>query len=359
MARKASTAVAKSEGTGTSVSRVDNFKGRLSLQRKFIQPLLPAHIPYERFEAVVMAAVLAKPDLMDTDPASLFRAARDAAEVGLSLNPVLQEADILKNWNSRINGYEAQFRPRYGGLMKLARQSGDVRAIEAQIVCKNDEFVEERGLNPVLIHKPARGERGSKTHVYCIWTLSDGTKQFEVMSGEQVLAIKARTNSKTKEGKIVGPWVTDEDEMWRKTVVKRASKYMPRSTAAFATAVGLDNAREAGIDAHIEDGEVFFDAPDITEGEPAVAVVQNLEEKVAGKKADAAVKPGPIAKVIPQGDGQGGYDWAEWGDRAAVSAAECPPERRDEWKKVHAKGMESAGFAEPDALVKIEKALAS
>ena len=361
MARKASTAVAK---TDTGAKPIQVFQQRLTLQRRFIEPNLPAHIPYEKFEASLMAAVLAKPDLMDTDPASLFRAARDAAELGLSLNPTLGEADILKVWNNKISGYESQFRPRYGGLMKLARQSGDVKKIEAHVVHKNDEFQEERGLNPILIHRPARDNPGPPTHVYCVWVLADGEKQFEVMTGEQVMAIKARSSSKTKDGRIVGPWVTDEEEMWRKTVVRRASKYMPRSAESFAKAVALDNLREAGVNARVEDGEVLFDADDITEAatQPATAAVQNLEEKVAAKKAepakDAAPAPEPLTKIVPA-ETEGGWDWNEWGDRAAAAAAACPKERREEWREMHKKALASAGFAEPDAAEKLEKALAS
>lgn len=360
MARKASTAVARAD---TGAKPIQIFQQRLTLQRRFIEPNLPAHIPYEKFEASLMAAVLAKPDLMDTDPASLFRAARDAAELGLSLNPSLGEADILKVWNNKINGYESQFRPRYGGLMKLARQSGDVKKIEAHIVHKNDEFQEERGLNPILIHRPARENPGPPTHAYCVWTLADGEKQFEVMTGEQVLAIKARSSSKNKQGQVVGPWVTDEEEMWRKTVVRRASKYMPRSAETFAKAVALDNLREAGVSARVENGEVLFDAEDITEGpgEPATKVVQDLEQKVAAKAEpakEAEPQKEPLTKIVPQ-ETEGGWDWAEWGERAAAAAAACPKERREEWREMHKKALASAGFAEPDAAEKVEKALAA
>jgi recombination protein RecT len=63
------------------------------------------------------------------------------------------------------------------------------------------------------------------------------------MDRDQILAIRDRSSSKTKEGKIVGPWATDQDEMWRKTVVRRASKYMPLSTEA-QRAVMADNQAE-------------------------------------------------------------------------------------------------------------------
>lgn len=357
MARKASTAVAKAAPDGAKP--IDIFRQRIGLQRQNIQPLLPAHLSFEKFQATLIAAVVAKPDLLDVDQRSLFKASVEAAELGLSLNPALGEADILKNYNTKIQCYEAQFRPRYGGLMKLARQSGDVKSIEAVNVHKNDAFEYEKGLEPVLRHKPALGDRGPKTHVYCVWMLADGTKQFEVMDREQVMAVRARSSSKNKGGEVVGPWVTDEDEMWRKTVVKRASKYMPRSANAFSQAVAMDNARESGMEAWAENGDVFVEAEDITAPQaPAEKPVQDLEQKVTAKKAEAA-KDGPPAleKVVPKSLEDGTWDWVEWAGRAAAAALACPADRREEWAKLHAKALASAEFAEPDAAEKVKKAM--
>ena len=92
---------------------------------------------------------------------------------------------------------------------------------------------------------------------YCIWTLKNGEKQFEVMDRDQIIGIRDRSSAKTKEGKIVGPWATDEEEMWRKTVVRRASKYMPRSLEGLANAVAVDNLHEAGRDVEIDNGQVI------------------------------------------------------------------------------------------------------
>ena len=49
----------------------------------------------------------------------------------------------------------------------------------------------------------------------------------EEMSAEDVL--KVRNTSKSKNSQY-SPWNTFEEEMWRKTVVKRASKYWPKSS---------------------------------------------------------------------------------------------------------------------------------
>jgi recombination protein RecT len=124
-----------------TVRPIDRFKQELVLRKEMMAPLLPKTINFDKFQAIVIAAVGSNPELLECDRASLLKSCIQAAELGLSLNPTLGEGDILKVWNNRTKKNDAQFRPRYMGLMKLARQSGDVTKIEAEIVRENDEFL--------------------------------------------------------------------------------------------------------------------------------------------------------------------------------------------------------------------------
>lgn len=235
-----STAVAVKPKAANPVAK---FRDELTARESMFRAVLPPHVSVEKFKTAVLAAVASKPDLLNSDVSrrSLFKACVEAAELGLSLNPVMAEADILPSYDKRLGGKVAQFRPRYMGLMKLARKSGEVLKIEAHTVRVGDVFDYEFGLDPKLTHKHGK-TRGALQHVYCVWKLANGEKQFEVMDREQVLAIRERSQAKS------GPWATDEEEMWRKTVVRRASKYMPRSAEDFARAVAIDNLREVGED---------------------------------------------------------------------------------------------------------------
>ena len=77
--------------------------------------------------------------------------------------------------------------------------------------------------------------------VYAVAHLKDGYTQFEVMTRDEVEAIRERSKSKSH-----GPWVTDFAEMARKTVVKRLCKYLPLSPQ-LAAAIELDNRSESGF----------------------------------------------------------------------------------------------------------------
>lgn len=367
------------------------FRQEFDLREQMVKSFLPAHVTFDKFKATVMAALQMKPDLLDCTKQSLVKAAIEAAELGLSLNPALGEGDILKVWNKKLGKSEAQFRPRYGGLMKLARQSGDVRMIEARIVREGDAFDYEYGLEPRLSHRPS-ASTGKVTHAYCVWVLATGEKNFEVMDREQIDAIMRRSSSKTKEGQIVGPWVSDYDEMARKTVVRRASKYMPRSAEAFNKAVAMDNLRESGHDVELQDGEVVDITDDGDEGAVEEAVRETvvrekqgqqmaaLEQKVTtpvptaaapapaqaaaperrqAAPRRAAAAPDPLGRVaIPTlKDKTGEYpDYQGWANLCVAAIQKLPPAQYAAWAQANMEVIEDVDFQAPGDAARVREA---
>ena len=333
---------------------MDRFKAELGARQQMLTTLLPEGMKVEKFQAIVVTAVADNMDLLDVDRSSLIKACLQAAELGLVLNKSMAEADILKVWNNKIKKYEAQFRPRYKGLMKLALQTGEVLKIESRIVYENDEFEIIEGTSAGIIHKRKLSGRGGMIGAYCVWTLRNGESQFEVMSKEEILAIRDRSSSKTKEGKVVGPWVTDEAEMWRKTVVRRATKYMPMSPE-IARAVHADNVAEGVIEADEFDGE----AVDITdfgyeEPEAAEEKVSSLEEKIAARTAK---KPEPVVAAEPveidylnvDVDSEGFQDWDGWARSAIKVLRELTGTERTTWGEVHRDLLDEAEMLAPNA----------
>ena len=341
---------------------IDRFKQEISLRKDMMLPLLPKTLSFDKFEAMVIAAVGSNPKLLECDRASLLKACIQASELGLSLNPTLGEGDILQVWDNRAKSYHAQFRPRYMGLMKLARQSGMIAKIEAEIVRENDEFLIQKGDEPRLEHRIKLGNRGDKIGAYCVWTLKDGTKQFEVMDREQIMAIRDRSSAKTKDGRIVGPWATDEDEMWRKTVVRRASKYMPRSTDAFANAVTLDNLHEAGHETDFEGGEIiditepaFEEYEDITE-EPEEDLPPPPKRKAAAQRMDDLAAKVQAREPIENLECEDG-DLIGWCELAIEVVRDLDLTDKKRWRQAHKDLLDEAELMEPDACTPLIKIL--
>jgi phage RecT family recombinase len=342
--RQQSTAVANARP-------IDLFKESLERAAPTIMKMLPAHIPAEKFKAMIITAVAYDPKLLECETHSLLRATAEAAELGLSLNKALKEADILPAWSP--NGSVAQMRPRYMGLMKLARQSGDIVEIYSHVVRQGDHFDYEYGLDKRLVHKPAPGNKGELIAAYCVWQTKDGTKSFEVLDREKVL--KSRDKSEGwkafNNGKIKStPWSTDEEEMWRKTAVRAASKYMPMSSEKFAAAVAIDNAREVGEPVILDStGDVVPD--DITAPAPqepteaAATQVTSLEGKIAPKPAKAAPAAAPAT------------DYAAWAERSVADIAVLDAAGCTKWRKENAKALQDAEFNAPDEFERVRVAL--
>jgi len=118
----------------------------------------------------------------------------------------------------------------YKGIAELAMRSGFVSNIHADKVCENDDF--EYNIGTIEKHKiDFRKPRGNAYAYYAIVTFKDGTKKCEVMNKEEIDAIKERSSAWKAwlKYKKECPWNTDYDEMAKKTVFKRLSKWIPQS----------------------------------------------------------------------------------------------------------------------------------
>ena len=197
---------------------IDAFKAQLTLAMPTLRHMIPQHVTPEKFSAQLVTAVAYDKNLLECSTESLIREVAQAAELGLSLNKSLREADILAVWGGTDKPKQAQMRPRYMGLMKLARQSGEIKDIYAHVVHAGDEFDYEYGLDRYLKHKPTGGGGGEVTHAYCVWVLKDGTKAFEVMDKAALHKIRDRSEGYKafKANKIKStPWESDYEEMCR------------------------------------------------------------------------------------------------------------------------------------------------
>jgi len=194
---------------------------------------LPAHVRPEVFERNLVNALMANPDLMKCDARLVFREVSKAAALGLLVDPQLGEAYLIVGWNGKAQRSEPQLRVGYRGVMKLARQSGDITKIYAHPVHANDHIECVLGDEKRLVHKPDLfGDRGDVIGYYAVAVFADGETDFEPMSLSEIHAIRDRSDGwrAHKAGKIKStPWSTDEGEMAKKTVIRRLMKRLPQS----------------------------------------------------------------------------------------------------------------------------------
>jgi hypothetical protein len=143
--------------------------------------------------------------------------------------------------------------------------------------------------------------------------------------------------------------------MWRKTVVRRASKYMPRSLEGLANAVAVDNLHEAGRDVEIDNGQVI----DITEdGEwseaPAPKEATNQVSDLAAKVKSATQKTAWAPEILEVGiDDDGLSDWKTWCEDAIAVVTKLGPEQKMAWMKMHSGVLGEAEMMAPNDTSKL------
>ena len=155
--------------------------------------------------------------------ASIQNAVVNLAAVGITLNPAMKHAYLVPRKVNKAMSVCLDI--SYMGLMHIAQESGSIRWGQAVIVRATDDFkLTGLGNLPHHAYQPF-GDRGDIVGVFCTVKTSDGDYLTECMSIDEVYNIRARSES-FKKGH--GPWVSDPEEMIKKTVVKRAYKYWPK-----------------------------------------------------------------------------------------------------------------------------------
>lgn len=164
------------------------------------------------------------PKLLECNRTSLLSSLMIAAQLRLMPSGVMGEAYIIPYKT------EAKFQLGYQGIVTLIWRTGQIKSIKAIVVYANEHFRYEEGLETVLEHKPTPfGEkRGEPVGVYAVAQTTNGGTLFQVMSKEQVMAIKDMSKAKDKPD---SPWNSKDPEkwMWRKTCLIQLSKLLPKS----------------------------------------------------------------------------------------------------------------------------------
>ncbi len=203
--------------------------------RHEIEKAAPKHIDAKRMQRIALTAITKNGDLLKCDQRSFAVAVLQAAELGLEPSGALGHAYLVPY------GRECQLIISYKGMIALARRSGEILSIEARAVYERDTFSVRYGIDATVEHVPyLDGDPGKLKFVYAVAKLRDGGVQIDVMNRTQIDAIRTRSRAGQK-----GPWVTDYDEMAKKTVLRRLFKMLPVSVE-LAEAVEKGDAIEFG-----------------------------------------------------------------------------------------------------------------
>ncbi|HBC7431273.1 TPA: recombinase RecT [Providencia rettgeri] len=158
---------------------------------------------------------------------SVRSAVMNIAAIGISLNPAQKLAYLVPRDKKVCLDIS------YMGLMHIAQQSGAIKWCQSSIVRQNDNF-QLTSIDTAPRHEynafATQEQRGEIVGAYTVVKTEDGDYLTHTMAIADIYAIRDRSSAWkawiSKKAKC--PWVTDEEQMILKTVVKQAAKYWPR-----------------------------------------------------------------------------------------------------------------------------------
>ena len=227
----------------TALALSDVERGKLTKIKTMVKSMdaeiaaaLPAHMDAGRMARTFVTMLQFSPKLLDCAPRTLAASLIEAAQLGLECDGVTGHAYLVPY------GKTCVLIPGYKGLMKLARQSGQISDIRAVLVWSNEEFAYDDGAEQSLTHIPLPpSERGSELRgCYAVAQYKDGTRHIEWMWLDEIDAIRYASKAAT-----AGPWVAHYGEMAKKTVVRRLGKYLELSPQ-LSRATSIEDVAESG-----------------------------------------------------------------------------------------------------------------
>lgn len=225
--------------------------------RQQLAAVAAKHMSPERLMRVTANAIRTTPKLQDCEPLSFLGALMQCAALGLEPNTVMGHAYLIPFDNRRkIDGKwvkvpEVQLIVGYKGLIDLARRSGHITSISANIHYDDDELWDyEEGTDAKLRHIPGPQD-GKPLHAYAIAKFTEGGHAYVVLPWSRVIKIRDGSQgwkAAVKFGKTdKSPWGTHEEAMAKKTAIRALSKYLPLSVE-FSDAVQVDNDAGSRVD---------------------------------------------------------------------------------------------------------------
>lgn len=244
-------------------ARQGGFREILTASWPRIQAVMPKHMSPDRMYQLALSCYNTTPRLSQCSAASVLSCVMKCSALGLEPSAVdgLGRAYILPYRNGKTGGYEATFILGYKGMLDLCRRSGELKDVSARAVYEGDEFSYSFGLEDSLVHVPSTAVKEGRalTHVYAVAHFKDGGYYFDVMSKDEVDAVRRRSKASSS-----GPWVTDYEAMAKKTVLRRIFPYLPVSIEAQG-----DAAADETTPRFVDSDGVLFELP--AEEEPQAA----------------------------------------------------------------------------------------
>lgn len=215
---------------GQEITIVQGVRQTLDKMTPELRAVLPAHIEPAAFIRVAQTAIQNNPELQECTTRSLVASCTKLAEIGLQpdgVDAALVVYNVKVSKRNEPDRWEKQAKPMpmVAGIRDLVRRSGMVKEWKVRLVYSQDHFRHIDGDVEMLEHIPEYLDDDRIVKVYSIaYGLDGSVMSRHVMRIDAVEKIRKRSRSADK-----GPWVTDYEEMVKKTCLRQHSKALPKA----------------------------------------------------------------------------------------------------------------------------------
>jgi len=222
------TAVAQRAERAAIIRTSDNLKSLLETPKfkSALAHVLPKHLTPDRMAKMAIIASTKNPRLLQCTSMSVLKSVMDAASYGLDCSGLGGRGYLVPFANNKAGTVEAQFIPGYRGLMDVARNTGMVLNIWAEVVYACDEFSYDKGEN-TLHHVEKDGDHSDRGIIgaYARARIKGG----DVPETRYLTKAKIEQHRAKSKAGHSGPWVSDYAAMCRKTALLVLCRDLPQS----------------------------------------------------------------------------------------------------------------------------------
>lgn len=270
---------------------IQSFERDLAMYKKQISSVLPAHIKPERFMRTVVGAIQNSPGILECDKQSILLSCQRAAQDGLMLDG--KEAALVP-FNTKVGNSwvkMASYQPMIDGILKKARNSGQLSVINAITVHEEDSFKYNPAVDDLPNHNPNWfGDRGKMIGVYAFAKMKDGSTAVEIMNIEQIEQVrKVSKQGSDDKGNPKGIWATWYDQKAKVACLKRLCRRLPSSTDLIEM---FDRDNEENFDLSLAEESTEKEVKEPKTQTKAAALIKGkkAEPKKAKPKEDEAIE---------------------------------------------------------------------
>lgn len=280
---------------------------RLTLRRLFEQQkpelakLLPRGMDPERLFRMALTECVKNEKLLQCTAESWALAMQICASQGLYPDSGLGYMYLIPRNNSKkladgtwVKRMEVTAQRGYQGDLALARKTGEIADIYAEVVYDKDDYKVTKGLDRNIVHVPYEGDDdpGALRATYAVAKLRSGETAFVTLTKRDVMRHKLSSFETEKDD---SPWKKHEAAMWKKTAIHELFKWLPKSSEDMERVARAIDDRPAIETTAIDLGKVEVQLTG--DGRPAL---DQVTDQLAGNQEQDCDHPG-VPKNIARG----------------------------------------------------------